>query len=145
MSKKTLFGSILSLTLAAGIVLPSGANAEIMDDWSDPSYDPTTMSYWDITHISITPGYGHVKMEWDNRGTGPVEIALRHQKTEKVYFQMILEPGYSSDFISTDYYPEGLGAGDYYLSYSSPYGSHAGKLNVDFTGFSSNLESDVAR
>lgn len=140
MNKKALFGSILSLALAAGIALPSGASAETKDDWSDPSYDPTKSHNTDNKGISVTGGYGHVKMWWKNSGDSTVAITVKHKDTGKEYVTEKVKPGETYVYRSPDLSPQGMRSGAYVISYAS--GSH--NLNVDFSGFSANSVNDVS-
>ncbi|HFR4150968.1 hypothetical protein ACX17C_28575 [Bacillus cereus] len=140
MNKKALLGSILSLTLVVGIALPSGASAEIKDDWSAASYDPSTKTNKDNKTISVTAGYGHVKLWWKNNGSGPVAITVKHNASGKEYVTAKLEKGDTLTFRSNDLYPQGMKAGAYTISYAG--GSY--NLNVDFSGFSANSINDIS-
>ena len=80
-------------------------------------------SYVRISHqpkenktIGVTAGYGHVKLWWENNGSGPVAIILKHNASGKEYVTAKLEKGNTLTFRSNDLYPQGMIAGAYTIS-----------------------------
>lgn len=123
MKKKKLFPVLLSLGLALGmsgvttLSFPTGASAEVKDQAKgeiDISGSAKTIN------VKVSPGYGHLKIQLINRGKSDVKVNLKHKKTKEYYIEdEVIKPGKTLNWISNDYYPDGVGAGDYNLSLSS--------------------------
>lgn len=135
MKKKTVVKSILSLALAACVAFPSIAGAEYDDFEGSVSGKKTVES-----SFSVDPGYGYVKLWFNNKGKNDVTITVKNIDTGKKYLTITLKPGKSYTWRSVNEWKgKAVGAGEYKITYRDGSG---GSVNVEYAGFSSNDEDE---
>ena len=135
MKKKRLVTSVLSLALAASVVFPSFASAEYND------FSPVTVigNKEATSGFKVDPGYGYIKLWFENKGQHPVLVTVKNVNTGKVYFTYKLEKGEKYTWRSVDKWPgESVASGNYSITYRDS----DGNVNVNFAGFSSNVREE---
>ncbi|EEM56249.1 MULTISPECIES: hypothetical protein [Bacillus cereus group] len=139
MKKKRLVMSVLSLALAASVVFPSFASA----DYHEYSSVKITGEKSTTSAFNVSPGYGYLKLWFKNNGESTVTITVKNVNTGKKYFTYDLPKGKSYTWRSVLEWPGGaVGAGNYSITYRD---GNKGKVNVEFSGFSSNDEDEGRR
>lgn len=103
MKKRRLAMSVLSLALAASVVFPSFASAEYNN------FSPVTVigEKEATSGFKVNPGYGYIKLWFENKGKSKVLITVKMLIPEK-YFTYELAKGEKYTWRSVEKWPEDL-------------------------------------
>lgn len=136
MKKKRLAMSVLSLALAASVVFPSFASAEYNN------FSPVTVigEKEATSGFKVNPGYGYIKLWFENKGQSKVVVTVKNANTGKKYFTYELAKGEKYIWRSVEKWPGGsVASGNYVITYRD---GNKGNVNVNFAGFSTNDEDE---
>ncbi|WP_144529588.1 hypothetical protein [Bacillus mobilis] len=139
MKKKRLVTSVLSLALAASVVFPSFASAEYNDFGSVSVIGDKEAT----SGFKVNPGYGYIKLWFENKGQSKVLVTVKNANTGKKYFTYELAKDEKYTWRSVEKWPGGsVASGNYVITYRD---GNSGNVKVNFAGFSSNDEDEGRR
>ncbi|NBD28348.1 hypothetical protein [Paenibacillus glycinis] len=87
----------------------------------------------------VPVGYGHVKLNFLNKGTSDTMVTVQHSDSAMVYFTTTISANKSFTWRSTVDFPQGMRSGHYIVSIRSS----SANVNVAFSGFASDKEVEV--
>jgi hypothetical protein len=84
-------------------------------------------------------GYGHVKLNFLNKGTSDTIVSVQHADSDLVYFTTTVSANKSFTWRSPVDFPQGMRSGHYIVSFRSS----SANVNVAYSGFASDMEVEV--